>query len=257
MHYVNFNLLPERTGAGARYSRKKHHVYIFYNTANANGKRYNSRFGTAFMTTPNLFYGNANLKNGVLKQVPNLNFPRQPGKKQVRKSVTKNLTPNQRANFKRRLIEIAGGNAGTARLLINNAINSRQVEINTPHLFKAGEMQVHKRELARYRAWKNILNNNVSVKPTKVPNFNVTRNTFPSHFKINQQLLQVLGTHVRSRKFNNRKARDVTAEHRRLKAIENARRAANARREANAKAAANARKTATGKTIPRPRNLST
>jgi hypothetical protein len=99
--------------------------------------------------------------------------------------------------MKRKIINIAGKNAGIARLLLNKTIEARTAELNNPNFKRKPHSVIHSHrlELQKYRAWKNILNNTGSQMPSRAA-FAVTKNTFQPYFKINQELLTKIVNHT-------------------------------------------------------------
>lgn len=185
--YVSYHFsapgTPSRGGPQAKAAKNKHKVYFFFN-AIKNGKRLNSLTGnSAFMTTPNIFYGNALLANVINSSIPTEPRPRG------------NLTANQRRNIRQRLINTVGGNAGIAKVLINNGLNARSREL--PFIKNYTSRVTHKREIAKYRAWESILGH-VAHRPTRNATGLQNRRTFNNNFKLNVNLYNKIKTHAQT-----------------------------------------------------------
>lgn len=169
-------------GEQGRAAQNKHKVYFFFDRANnKTGKRYNTITGnTAFMTTPDIFYGNA-----LLKRV--LNSSHNP----------RHLTANEQRNIRQRLINTVGGNARIAKLLVSKGLNARAKEYRFLRRSSASQAVkvTHKTERNRYLVWNRILGN-VPNLPTENIGLGGKRNRLNQNFKLNPTLYARIMNHA-------------------------------------------------------------
>jgi hypothetical protein len=105
------------------------------------------------------------------------------------------LTANQRRNIRQRLINTVGGNAGIAKVLINNGLNARTREL--PFITNRTSLVTHKREKAKYEAWQRILGH-VAHLPTRNATGLQNRRTLNNNFKLNANLYNKIKTHAQT-----------------------------------------------------------